>query len=118
MTQFYDNLQATATTLLTRFGRDIVVRRESGGSIDPVTGAVVAGSVTDTTVKGILKTYPDRLIDGTRIKESDRMIIINAIIEPLTTDQIILGSDVWHPVEVKSSNPAGTPLVYFVQVRL
>ena len=117
MSDFYEGMAATATKLLTQFGGNITLKRRTGSSVDPVTGVVVAGTSADVVSKGLLRPYPDNLIDGTRIKASDRMLILDASNEPLMTDKPVVQSQDWNIENITSVNPAGTPLVYFVQVR-
>ena len=114
---FYDEMAEVAVELLTEFGAGVIITRTSGGSINPVTGVEVAGSVQTFTPKGILKSYPDNLIDGTRITASDRMLIIDASVKPEITDTITVQGEEWPLQEITASNPAGTPLVYFLRVK-
>ena len=108
---FYDNLAATASRLISKFGQDITVTRTSGVSIDPITGAATGSEVT-LTGKGIYKTYPDSLIDGTLIKRTSKMVVIDNTVTPVMSDKI----DGLNVTNIKTSSPAGTDLVYFVQV--
>ena len=66
---------------------------------------------------GILRRYPDALVDGTRITASDRELVIDASVTPAMSDLVTIAGQQWTVVGITSSNPAGTPLVYFVQVR-
>ena len=45
------------------------------------------------------------------------MIILDNTIEPVSTDTITIGGENWSIVSIRESNPAGIPLVYFVQAR-
>jgi len=113
---FYSNLANTASRLINKYGQNILIVR-SGDSVDPVTGVTTSGSDINYKTMGILQTYPDNLIDGTRIKASDRLVIIDGSITPLIDDKIKLESQNWNVESLKTSNPAGTSLVHFVQVR-
>ena len=117
MADFYTNLAATATRLLTKYGQTITIKRVTGKVIDPVTGHVTPGTETTFSPVGILKKYPDGLIDGTRITASDRMLVLDNTVEPLMTDEITLQGQNWNIQEVQTSKPAGTALVYFVRVK-
>ena len=113
---FYSNLASTASRLISKYGQSLLLVR-SGDSVDPVTGTVTTGSDINFKIMGILQTYPDNLIDGTRIKASDRLVIIDGSVTPLLTDKIKLESQEWNIESIKTSNPSGTRLVHFVQAR-
>lgn len=114
---FYDDMAATATELLTEFGAPVTLARTTGESTHPVTGVVTPGTDDTKTTIGILKKYPDNFIDGTRILSGDRMLILDASVQPLMTDRPVIGEQQWTPVSIETINPAGTPLTYSVQVR-
>lgn len=118
MSAFYDNMAATASRLIGKYGQAISIKRTTGGTIDPVAGTVTAGTASTLTTTGILQRYPDSLIDGTRILTSDRLAILAPTTAPTLTDKLTFGSKDWAIVSIQTANPAGTPLVYFVQVRL
>jgi hypothetical protein len=59
----------------------------------------------------------DALVDGTRIKHSDRMLILDDTVEPLMTDRPSFQGSAWTPIEILPKNPAGTPICYFVVMR-
>ncbi len=110
---FYSNIAATASRLITKFGATIIVKRITGETIDPITGITTAGTTTNYLTNGIYKKIPSDLIDGTRILATDKMLILDDTSEPLMTDTI----DNLTIMEIIESNPAGTPLVYFVRLR-
>jgi hypothetical protein len=113
----YSDLATTAKELLAEFGQVITITRKSGDAYDPVTGITTAGTATDYLPKGILKQYKSHLIDGTRILATDRELVIDDTVKPLLTDTIKIGGVSWSAITVGESNPAGTPLVYKIQVR-
>lgn len=114
---FYDDMAAVATDLLTKFGQPITLRRNVGASVDPVTGAVTSGTSDDQATVGVLRIYPAKLVDGTRIQAGDRELVIDASVQPLMTDKPVLGGMDWTIVAIETASPAGIPLVYFIQVR-
>lgn len=113
---FYSSMAATASRLIDKYGQTLYLVR-SGDSADPVTGATTTGSNMNYKIKGILQTYPNNLVDGTRIKASDRLVIIDGTTTPLMSDKVKLESQDWNIESIKTSNPAGTALINFVQVR-
>ena len=111
---FYSNLATTATSLLTKYGQTITFRSKQ--SYDPVTG-VASGSASDNTTIGLFQRIPNSLIDGTRIKTGDRLIVIDNSYEPSMNENVVIGSGIWSIQEIEEVNPAGTGLVYFVRIR-
>ena len=110
---FYSEMADVALELLTEYGRSITLTRTTGGSIDPVTGAIIAGASDDQVTIGVIKPYQASLIDGTLIKASDKEVILSSSIAPLMTDTIN-GMQI---VKIDEISPAGTVVVYKVQVR-
>ena len=118
MSDFYPRMAATASRLIGKYGQAISIKRTTGDTIDPVTGITTAGTSSTLTTTGILQRYPDSLIDGTRILTSDRLAILAPTFEPTLEDTLSFGGKDWTIASIQTANPAGTPLVYFVQVRL
>ena len=113
----YAKMATTAARLLEKFGQTISVIRTTGETIDPITGAIVAGSDTTYSPKGLLRKYPNEVIDGTRIETGDRELIVDNTVEPALSDKVTVQGEQWTVVNVASINPAGTAVVYFCQVR-
>ena len=114
---FYNSMAATASKLITKFGAQGTIKRTTGGSVNPVTGVTVAGTTTTYTPKGLVQRYAEALIDGTRILSSDRLVIVDNTIEPLTTDKVTLDSQDWTIVSVQQAKPSTVGVVYFIQAR-
>ena len=117
MNAFYARRAAGVAKLLARRGQTISVTRTAGGSVHPVTGVVTPGTTQTLSAKGIMRPYPDKLIDGTRITASDREVILDDSFEPALTDLLQIGGQSWSVQEVTAVNPAGTPIVYRVRAR-
>lgn len=114
---FYDKMAATALKLLTKFGADVTIKRETGGSTNPVTGEVIAGVDASVVSKGLIKPYPDKMIDGTRILDSDRLLVMSSENVILPSDKPFIDGEDWAIVNIKTVKPTDTTVVYFVQVR-
>lgn len=115
---FYSDMAATATALLTEFGKTITLTRSSGDSYNPLTGETVTGPDTSVTTNGLLRPYQDKVIDGTRILSGDRELILSSEQQPLKDDRPVIGGEEWHIVNIKTIKPDdATPLIYFCQVR-
>lgn len=117
MASFYESLGDTALTLLVKFGQSITLSRETGGSVDPITGAVTAGTDASVITTGLIKPYPDAMIDGTRILDSDRELVLSNEYEPLPSDKPVIGGEEWAIVNITTISPSGTDVIYKVQVR-
>ena len=114
---FYAGLQKTAARLLEQFGQAVDFLRTTGGGIDPVTGQDTTTTETLTTV-GVLRRFPDDLIDETRILSTDRELVVRATdLTPVISDKVTVNGEDFTIEEIQTSTPAGTDLVYFVRVR-
>lgn len=114
---FYDDMAATALELLNEFGQSVTLTRRTGNSIDPITGTVTAGTDASVITTGLIKPYPDSLVDNTRILSGDKEIVLSNQYVPTMTDKPRINGEDWIIVNIKTINPAGTPVCYFVQVR-
>lgn len=117
MSYAYSRPAATALRLLTKFGQSVTLSRKTGASTNPITGAVTAGTDASVVTTGLIKPYPDNMVDGSRILDSDRELVLSSEYEPLPSDKPIVNGEEWAIVRIKTVSPAGTPVVYFVQVR-
>lgn len=113
----YTRMGQTAVNLLSDYGQAVTISRVTGGSVNPVTGVVTAGTTSTQVVQGVIMPYSANLIDGTRILTDDRKLVLPATVEPLMTDKFIVGGVTWSPVAITANNPAGTAVSYVVQVR-
>ena len=118
MSAFYTEMADVAVELIEEFGAPVKLNRVTDESYDPVTGEVAPGSDDSKQTKGILVDFPLKLIDGTRILATDKRLIIDGTVEPLMTDEPeMFGEKFGSIVHIDKKNPAGVPLVYFIQVR-
>lgn len=125
MSEFYDRMAATALRLLRKFGQSVTIRRVTGGSVDPVTGTVVAGTTTDTTATAVLQDYSLQEsgaanMQQTLIQSGDKKFIVAArgINPPALTDKILAAGKTWNIINIKEINPEGAPMVYEIQGRI
>lgn len=106
-------IAANTKSMISRSGETFTLARTTGGSINPVTGAVTAGTTTTYSPKGIYLKINSRDIDDTRIKADDKMIMLDNTIEPLKSDKIN-GLNI---VDVQTLKFAGVGIAYKVQAR-
>jgi len=111
MSYDYSNVQATAISLINKFGRTITHRTttSSGDEFDPV---IVNN---DTSITAVMIGYEAKEIDGTLIKTNDKMILTYTSIN--TKDEILDGAIKYEVVNVNEVKPGDTPLIYKVQIR-
>lgn len=115
---FYDSTALTASNLLERYGKPFAFKRTTGGSIDPVTGAVTPGTVATYSSNGIFKKISkEDLIDGTLIEKGDKMLIIDDTFEPKLTDTVTVNGSNWNIVDITPLEPGGQAVIYYVHVR-
>ena len=114
---FYADMGGVAVELLKEFGQPVKLVRVTGASTVPVTGVVTAGTDASVTTAGILKPYPDDMIDGTRILTSDRELVLTNEHIPLPSDKPEIQGQQWSIVNITTTSPAGVDVVYKVQVR-
>ena len=111
-------MAATALRLLTKFGTSITMVRLTGNFYDPVGGTVIDGADASYSAIALIKPYPDRMIDGTRIIDGDRMLVMDSGTEPDPSDRATIGGEEWSIVSIKTVKPDdATAVVYFCQVR-
>lgn len=117
MTTFdYTRARATAQSLIRKFGQSATITRKtsSGNAWDPT------NSTTGYTCQAVVLNYADNLVDGTRIKASDRMVYVSTeglSINPTTADTLTVGSITYTIVGVKPLSPGGTVVFWEVQAR-
>lgn len=117
MSAFYDELAALAHDLIDEFGQDVELLPPPPVT-DPVTGAVPPGDPPGSTnTRGIMRTYPQNLVDETRILRSDRLLVLSHEVEPVVSGRAKVNGENWTIEDVRTASPAGVPLVYFAQVR-
>ena len=113
----YDKLGDTAVNLLTKFGGPITLSRKVGASTNPITGATMGGTDESVVTTGLLKPYPDSMVDGTRILNSDRELVLSNEQDPSPTDKPVINGEEWSIISIKTVKPYDTVVAYFCQVR-
>lgn len=133
---FYSEMADTATDMLTEFGQSIVITRPSL-NFSNITNKPVSGGTVSLATVGLFTKIDRSLVDGTRIQDTDRVMVIDASVSPRMGDLLDVSGMVtpesvgaapgiilspgqalsWTIVAIKDINPAGTPICYFVQVR-
>ena len=116
----YTSLQSTATRLLQGNGQAITFRYEAGESIYPATG-VVTTPASESTVAGfgVALNYTNVELNGESIIESDlKLLVDNVATEPQVGWKATVNSETWRVMRVMPVNPAGTNVMYELQIRI
>ena len=84
---------ATATALMQSLGDKtyVTITRKSCGVYDPVAGETTGEVTNILPATGVVTKLDSRLIDGTRIKSTDKMILLDKEVTPVYTDLITFG---------------------------
>jgi len=113
----YAETKADADELLEEFGQAIILRRyEAGGS--PYNPAV--GGPYDTDTVGVVLDYGLNEVDGTRVLATDKKVLlaVGSVSDPPTPARKVVIGGVEHAiVSVVTLAPAGTPVMWTLQVR-
>jgi len=117
MTFDYDAAATDALALLTDFGTAITLQRTTGEVEDPVAGTVTGGAAANVTTTGVVLNYKRGLIDGDRIQQGDRQLILSNEQVPTLTDKPLVDGESMTIVDIEEIKPAGTVVAYKVQVR-
>jgi len=119
---FYDEMAVMALEMITEFGQPVTIRAIAVGEYDPETGSAPPDSITEQTAQGILLDFTGQEFqNNSLIKQGDKKLKIAALgLEwaPDLLNKIIVQGHTWSIVPpLKEINPAGTPILYELQVR-
>lgn len=125
MADFYGRMAATALRLITRFGQAATLDDVTPGTYDPVTGETTGATPITQPCQVILLDYSlqesgIKYAEGSQVQAGDKKILIAAqglAWAPMLTTTITADGAIWRTINIKSSNPAGTPLVYEIHGR-
>lgn len=120
MSEFYDRMAATALRLITQYGQPVTLRDVQPAEYDPDnpgSGEVII----DQEAQGILLDYTGQEFQSdTLIVRGDRKLKVAALgmdWKPKPLIKAFIQGAIWTVINVKEINPAGTPLLYELQVR-
>lgn len=112
----YFDAQTTASDLIAEFGQTGALRRTVSDN-DPFNPSQ---TTTDYPCTFAVLDYAKSLVDGTLIKQTDQMVYLSTSglsVSPETTDKLVVGGAVLSIQNVKPLSPAGTVLMWELQVR-
>jgi hypothetical protein len=122
MSAFYDRTAATALRLITQFGQPVTISKTEPGEYDPETGGEAPGVTIEQTAQGVLLDFTGQEFqNNSLIRQGDKKLKIAAqglAWVPGLLDKVVAQGRTWAIVPpLKEVNPAGTPILYELQVR-
>lgn len=122
MSNFYDDINATALALVKEFGAPIGLGRLSTVSFDPVTSSQTTPTVSFQNVQAVVLTLgvtsrkwlEERLIESL-VAGRLRKVVISAVgcpFVPLPNDILSFDNEWWQVIIVSTVSPAGTDIIY------
>ncbi|WP_404939022.1 hypothetical protein P7C00_11415 [Pseudomonas sp. JDS08PS003] len=119
---FYDEMAVMALEMITEFGQPVTIRDIKPGEYDPDTDSAGPDTVTEQTAQGILLDFTGlEFQNNSLIKQGDKKFKVAAqglAWAPDLLNKVIIQGRTWSIVPpLKEINPAGTPILYELQVR-
>lgn len=113
------DLSLTATDIMKSLGDEtyITIIRKSGGTFDPVAGTTTGEIGATLSAIGVVTKVDGRLVDGTRIKATDKMILLDNGVTPLYTDLMQFNGVSNTVVQINGVNHAGVTQMWKVVTR-
>jgi hypothetical protein len=121
MSDFYDEMADVALELITEFGQTVALQRTEPGEYDPETGTIGDGVAQEQPAQGILLEYTGQEFEASSlIQTGDKKLKIAAKdLEwpPQLANKAVVQGRTYSVINAGETNPAGTPLIYTLQVR-
>ncbi|WP_053158999.1 hypothetical protein [Pseudomonas protegens] len=119
---FYNEMAVMALEMITEFGQPVTIRDIKPGEYDPDTDSASPDTVIEQTAQGILLDFIGlEFQNNSLIKQGDKKLKVAAQgLEwvPDLLNKVIIQGRTWSIVPpLKEINPAGTPILYELQVR-
>lgn len=119
---FYGEMAVMALEMIAEFGQPVTISKTAPGEYDPETGGESPGAPIEQIAQGILLDFTGQEFqNNSLIKQGDKKLKIAAQgLEwvPDLLDKVIIQGRTWSIVPpLKEVNPAGTPILYELQVR-
>ncbi|WP_242201023.1 MULTISPECIES: hypothetical protein [unclassified Pseudomonas] len=119
---FYDEMAMMALDMITEFGQPVTISKTEPGEYDSETGGEAPSSTVEQIAQGILLDFTGQdFQNNSLIKQGDKKLKIAAQglgWVPGLLDKVAAQGRTWAIVPpLKEVNPAGTPILYELQVR-
>ncbi|WP_339426321.1 hypothetical protein [Pseudomonas proteolytica] len=122
MATFYDEMAVMALEMITEFGQPVTISKTEPGEYDPDIGGEAPGVTVEQIAQGILLDFTGlEFQNNSLIRQGDKKLKIAAkglVWVPGLLDRVVAQGRNWSIVPpLKEVNPAGTPILYELQVR-
>ena len=119
---FYDEMAVMALEMITEFGQPVTISKTAPGEYDPDIGGEAPGATVEQIAQGILLDFTGiEFQNNSLIRQGDKKLKIAAqglAWVPGLLDKVVAQGRTWSIVPpLKEVNPAGTPILYELQVR-
>ncbi|PNG32197.1 hypothetical protein A1395_22075 [Pseudomonas protegens] len=119
---FYDEMAVMALEMITEFGQPVTICDIKPGEYDPETGFAGPDTIIEQTAQGILLDFTGlEFQNNSLIKQGDKKLKVAAqglAWAPDLLNKVVIQGRTWSIVPpLKEINPAGTPILYELQVR-
>ena len=117
---FYSGLSVTAARLLLKYGQSVMLKYETGGTIDPATGIVTVPATENTvTGYGVSSRYKNAEVDGSLIRSGDQRLILEKVSTvPQTGWRAQVSGKEYKVMDVMPVSPSNEDVIYICQLRL
>jgi hypothetical protein len=114
---FYEDLRDTAAEMLAEFGFSATLRSAGTPAYSAATSAATSVT-TASAVSCVLLDYPAKFVDGSLIRQGDRLAYVSAKgAAPKAGDTLVCGGTSLTVVSCKPVAPALLAVLYELQVR-
>ena len=114
---FYSGLSSTASRLLQSKGQLVTFSRDTSTSFDGATGKEQSSASTFTGY-GAAFNYNRKEIGGSLIQDGDIRFVMEATTTaPINGDTTTIDGVIYRVMSVKVTSPAGTVVIYELQLR-
>ncbi|WP_095111680.1 hypothetical protein [Pseudomonas sp. Irchel 3H7] len=119
---YYDEMAVMALEMITEFGQPVTISKTQPGEYDPDLGGEAPGVPVEQIAQGILLDFTGQEFqNNSLIKQGDKKLKIAAqglSWVPGLLDKVVTQDRTWAIVPpLKEVSPAGTPILYELQVR-
>lgn len=119
---FYEEMAVTALEMITEFGQPVTIRDIKPGEYDPDTDSAGPDTIIEQSAQGILLDFTGlEFQNNSLIKQGDKKLKVAAqglAWAPDLLNKVVIQGRTWSIVPpLKEINPAGTPILYELQVR-
>lgn len=115
----YAVMALTADELIAEFGAAATLSRTVAGGYDPETGISAPESVDVQNITAVCIDFDAKFIDGSLIIRGDKQVFVSAqdVTPPAAGDKFTWQGAEYSVIAVTPLSPAGTVLLYELQVR-